>query len=130
MEDSIFTKIINGEVPSYKIYEDSDVIAILDINPMRRGHTLVIPKVQVEQYLDLDDTTYQALWGSVKKIGLNLRDKLAVQRVAVKVTGTDVPHVHIHLVPFNENNEPHHDSSSPSLSEKEFTQLADALRLA
>lgn len=103
MEPSIFTRIINGEIPCHKIYEDDDTIAFLDIHPDKPGHTLVVTKVQVDQYIDLDDEKYIALWLSVKKVAKRLKSVLGVDRVKVIIVGTDVPHVHVHLVPFNED---------------------------
>ena len=100
MQDSIFTKIINGEIPSHKIYEDDDVFAFLDIRPIMPGHTLVVPKKQVEFVWDLDDETYAKLTTVVKKIALHLREKLATEYVGSQIIGVDVPHAHIHLIPF------------------------------
>ncbi len=101
MQPSIFTKIINNEIPCHKIYEDDKTFAFLDIHPMQPGHTLVIPKSQVEFIWDLTDEDYQAVMATVKKLGQHLRDKLDVPYVGVKVIGTDVPHAHVHLVPFS-----------------------------
>jgi histidine triad (HIT) family protein len=100
MEDSIFTKIIKGEIPSHKIYEDEDVLAFLDIHPVMPGHTLVIPKKQVEFVWDLDDETYTKLTLAVKKIALHLREKLDTEFVGEQIIGVDVPHAHVHLIPF------------------------------
>ena len=100
MQDSIFTKIIKGEIPSHKIYEDDDVFAFLDIRPVMPGHTLVVPKKQVEFVWDLDDETYAKLTSVVKKIALHLREKLATEYVGSQIIGVDVPHAHIQLIPF------------------------------
>jgi histidine triad (HIT) family protein len=100
MQDTIFTKIIKGEIPCSKVYEDDKTLAFLDIHPSQPGHTLVIPKLQVEFMWDLPDDDYQAVMATVKKVGQRLRDVLQVPYVGVKVIGTDVPHTHIHLVPF------------------------------
>jgi histidine triad (HIT) family protein len=105
MSDSIFTKIIKGEIPAHTIYEDDDVLAFLDIHPIVAGHTLVIPKKQIEFIWDLDDQDYRKLTDAVKKIALHLREVLDVSYVGEKVVGTDVPHAHIHLIPFNKDNE-------------------------
>lgn len=105
MEDSIFTKIINGEIPSHKIYEDEMVIAFLDINPINKGHTLVVPKQQVEFLWDMDDEIYQHLMLVVKQIGERLRQRLNAEHVGIQVIGVDVPHAHVHLVPFNDISE-------------------------
>ncbi|HCH34082.1 MAG: Histidine triad (HIT) protein [Candidatus Saccharibacteria bacterium GW2011_GWC2_48_9] len=102
MEDSIFTKIINGEIPSHKIYEDEHTYAFLDIHPITPGHTLVVPKRQVEFVWDLDEATYQALQSSVQKIAKHLRATLGVPYVGEQIIGIDVPHAHIHLIPFTQ----------------------------
>lgn len=107
MQDSIFTKIIKGEIPSYKIYEDDDVFAFLDIHPIAPGHILVVPKKQVEFTWDLDDQTYTKLTLATKKIALHIRDVLGVPYVGEKIIGVDVPHVHIHLIPFTDVKEYH-----------------------
>lgn len=101
MEPTIFTRIINGEIPCHKIYEDDKTIAFLDIHPENPGHTLVITKAQVDQYVDLNDEDYMALWVSVKKVATQLKKILQTDRVKISIIGTDVPHVHVHLVPFN-----------------------------
>lgn len=104
-EPSIFTKIINGDIPCHKIFEDDKTIAFLDINPVATGHTLVIPKTQVEFIWDLSDEDYQALMTSVKRVGLHLRATLKAPYVGQLVVGTDVPHTHVHLVPFHHPDE-------------------------
>ncbi len=107
MQDSIFTKIIKGEIPSHKVYEDEDTLAFLDIHPVAVGHTLVIPKKQVDHLWDLEDSDYQAVMASSKLVANRLREVLGVQRVGVKVVGTDVPHAHVQLIPFNTPGEFH-----------------------
>lgn len=114
MQDSIFTLIIKGEIPSHKIYEDENTYAFLDIHPISEGHTLVVPKKQVEFLWDLEDDDYQHLMGSVKKIALHLRKVMRVPYVGVQVVGVDVPHAHVHLIPFTNSkeyhNHPDHDA--------------------
>jgi histidine triad (HIT) family protein len=100
MQDSIFTKIINGEIPSHKIYEDEHVLAFLDIHPVTPGHTLVIPKKQVEFVWDLDNETYITLTLAVKKIALHMREMLDAEYIGEQIIGVDVPHAHVHLIPF------------------------------
>jgi histidine triad (HIT) family protein len=97
---SLFTKIINGEIPSYKIYEDDKTYAFLDINPEAKGHTLVVPKNEVDKIYDLPDEDYLALMATAKKLAKNMEDKLHT-RIFLKVIGTDVPHAHVHLIPFD-----------------------------
>lgn len=128
MEDSIFTKIIKGEIPSHTVYEDEKVIAFLDINPTRYGHTLVVPKIQVDQYIDLPDEDYAALWAAVKKIAFKLRETLGTQRVGVVIKGVDVPHAHVHLLPFNEGQHLGKDAESPQLTHEDFVALSQKLR--
>lgn len=100
MKDSIFTKIINGEIPSHKIYEDDSVIAFLDVHPQNPGHTLVVPKVQVDHIWDLDGVTYRALWEVVRQLGAHIKTTLDSPRVGVVVEGFGVAHAHVHLIPI------------------------------
>ncbi len=104
-EPSIFTRIINGEIPCHKIYEDDKVIAFLDIHPVNEGHTLVVIKDQVDHIWDLNDADYGYLWNAAKKIALHIRQVTKCQRVAASVIGIDVAHAHIHLVPINQGSD-------------------------
>jgi histidine triad (HIT) family protein len=104
-EPSIFTRIIDGEIPAYKIYEDDRVIAFLDLHPQNEGHTLVVPKVQVDHIWDLNDDDYEYLWKIVKKIGSHIRNVIGSPRVGVVVEGFGVPHTHVHLVPIYHGND-------------------------
>lgn len=101
MEDSLFTKIIKGEVPCEKVYEDDTTLAFLDIYPVQPGHVLVVPKKQVEFLWDLGDSDYQALLATVKKVAKHLRSVLGTKYVGAQVVGDQVPHTHVHLIPFN-----------------------------
>lgn len=101
MSDTIFTKIINGEIPSYKVYEDDLVYAFLDIHPKTDGHTLVIPKRQVEFVWDMNDDEYLAVMKAAKQIALKLRQVFGYQYVGELVFGMDVPHAHVHVYGFN-----------------------------
>jgi histidine triad (HIT) family protein len=101
MEETIFTKIINGDIPSHKVYEDDATYAFLDIHPSAEGHTLVVPKQPVQFVWDLDDAAYQALMESVKKVARRLRDVTGKSYVGTMVVGTDVPHAHVHVVAFD-----------------------------
>jgi histidine triad (HIT) family protein len=126
MPDTIFTKIIKGEIPCYKIYEDDKTFAFLDIHPVTEGHTLVIPKTQVEFLWDLTDDDYRAVMATAKKLALYLREQLGVPYVGVKVIGTDVPHAHVHLIPFSRASE---YTPSPDLSaEPDHTSLAETAK--
>lgn len=99
---SIFTKIINGEIPCYKIYEDDRTLAFLDIHPESKGHILVVPKKEVDKIYDLEDEDYNALMQTVKKLSKHMEKQLGT-RTLWKVVGTDVPHAHVHLMPLDPN---------------------------
>ncbi len=100
MEDSIFTKIIKGEIPCHKVYEDDKTLAFLDIHPVQPGHVLVIPKKQVEFVWDVEDADYSALMSTVRKIAKHMRTVLGATYIGEQVIGVDVPHAHVHLIPF------------------------------
>ena len=100
-DDSIFIKIIRGEIPSHKIYEDDKTFAFLDIHPVQPGHTLVIPKKQVPYLWDLNDEDYQAVMATAKKIARRLKEVLGTSFVGEQVVGVDIPHAHVHLIPFS-----------------------------
>lgn len=100
---TVFTKIINGELPSYKIYEDDKTCAFLDIEPEAPGHTLVVPKIEVGKLYELPDDYYQAVMATVKKIAQHM-EKVLSERVILKVYGVDLPdHTHVHVMPISEN---------------------------
>ena len=98
---SIFTKIINGEIPCYKIAENEDFFAFLDINPNAKGHTLVVPKKEVDKIFDLDPETYAGLMDYSRKMALAIEQAIPCLRVGMAVIGLEVPHVHVHLIPLN-----------------------------
>lgn len=108
MEPSIFTRIIRGEIPCHKIYEDDTVIAFLDIHPITPGHTLVVPKEQVPFAWDMSDESYTALQLAAKRVAAHLRTVLDVPYVSQQIIGVDVPHTHIHLLPFTHADELRH----------------------
>jgi histidine triad (HIT) family protein len=101
MQDSIFTKIIKGEIPSYKIYENEKTFAFLDIHPLLPGHVLVVSKKQIDHFDDLPDEDYKAVFNTVKKVAKQIKDKLHAKRAGILVVGTDVPHAHVHVFPLN-----------------------------
>lgn len=105
MQDSIFTKIIKGEIPCHKVYEDDLVIGFMDIYPVQPGMVLVVPKKQIDHFTDLPDEDYVATMLAVKKIGAKMRDVFPDKRVAVMIEGLDVPHVHVKLFPFASSGE-------------------------
>ena len=116
---SVFTKIINSEIPCYKIYEDDKTFAFLDINPETKGHTLVVPKNEVDKIYELPDEDYQALMATVKKISAHM-EKVLGARTLWKVIGTDVPHAHVHLLPFDETWE---HGKTLKLTPEEFEEI-------
>ena len=97
---SIFTRIVNGEIPCHKIAEDKDYLAFLDINPLQEGHTLVIPKKEVNYIFDMESDLHAGLWNFAKKIGKAIEKVVPCQRIGITVIGLDVPHAHIHLIPL------------------------------
>lgn len=130
MEDTIFTKIIKGEIPSHKIYEDELTYAFLDIHPVQPGHVLVIPKKQVEFLWDLDDTDYRAVMATAKKLATHLKQMLNVPYIGVKVIGVDVPHAHVHLIPFTTTEQYNvHPDMSAEPDHAALAALAEKLRL-
>ncbi len=126
MEDTIFSKIIAGEIPAHKIYEDDKVLAFLDIAPNRPGHTLLIPKKPVEFIWQMTDDDYSYLMLTTKQLGSHLKNKLGTKYVGVQVVGADVPHAHVHLIPFDEVDEfLNHDA--PQASQFELETMAKKL---
>jgi len=121
---SIFTKIINGEIPSYKIAEDEHYYAFLDINPLAKGHTLVIPKKEVDNLFDLDDELYQGLFLFAKKIAKAMEKTIPCRKIGVAVVGLEVPHAHIHLIPINGVYDIDFSKPKLKLSKEEFEEIA------
>jgi len=124
---SIFTKIIKGEIPSYKIAEDDRYYAFLDINPNALGHTLCIPKKEVDRLLDLDEETYLGLMAFSRKIGSAIEAAVPCDRVGLMVIGLEVPHVHVHLIPLNAMCDATFQHKV-SLSETDFLDIAEKIR--
>lgn len=121
---SVFTKIIQGEIPCYKIYEDERTLAFLDIAPEVVGHTLVVPKQEVDRIYDLDDEDYAAVMATVKKLARHYEDVLG-KRTILKVIGTDVPHAHVHLMPIDEDWQ---EGRHLELSEEEMREIQEKLK--
>ena len=121
---SVFTRIIEGEIPAYKIYEDEKTIAFLDIDPKAEGHTLVVPKIEIDKFYELPEEYYVAVFDTAKRLAAHF-DKVLGKRVFLKVIGTDVPHVHIHLIPQIEDY-----PQKPALEEADFVRVSDLLRYA
>lgn len=120
MEDSVFTKIINGELPGNKVYEDERTIAIIPLHPIAQAHVLVIPKKQIDQFIDLPQEDYDAVMRTVQLVGKQIMEKVRPHRVGLQVVGLDVPHAHIHVIGFNTLSEYREqpDESQPPNNEK------------
>lgn len=123
---SIFTKIINGEIPCYKIYEDDKTFAFLDIHPETKGHTLVVPKKEVDKLYDLEDEDYFAVMDTARKLSSHM-EKVLGARTLWKVVGTDVPHAHIHLMPLDES---WHYGREVPMTEADFKEVQQKLSLS
>jgi len=124
---SIFTKIINGEIPCYKIAEDDNYFAFLDINPNAKGHILCVPKQEVDKLFDLDDDTYIGLMQFSKKIAAALKKTVPCNRIGMTVIGLEVPHAHVHLIPLNEMREMTF-KHKVSLTKEEFETLTKEIQ--
>lgn len=124
---SIFTKIVNGEIPSWKVAEDENYFAFLDIFPVTKGHTLVIPKKEVDYLFDLDDETYTGLQLFSKKVALGIQRAIPCNRVGVMVLGLEVPHAHIHLVPMQSEADLLNFSKKLSLTKEEMAEIAASI---
>ncbi|GGA79242.1 hydrolase [Flavobacterium palustre] len=124
---SIFTKIINGEIPCYKIAEDDNYFAFLDINPNAKGHTLCIPKVEVDKIFDLDEEVYLGLMQFSRKVAIALEKTIPCNRIAISVIGIEVPHAHVHLIPLNTMDDIRFQKKV-ALSKEEFENLAQEIR--
>ena len=125
---SIFSKIIAGQIPSYKIGETEDCYAFLDINPLRVGHTLVVPKKEVNRLFDLDDDLYMELFEYCKKIAAAIQKACPCDRVGLAVIGLEVPHAHVHLIPINCMNDMNFAQPKLQLSEEEFEHTLKNIR--
>lgn len=126
---TIFTKIINGEIPCYKVAEDENFIAFLDINPNVVGHTLCVPKVEVDKLFDLDEVTYLNLMSFSRKVAKALEKTVSCKRIGVAVIGLEVPHVHVHLIPLNQMSDMDF-SKKTALTPDEFKALATKIQAA
>ena len=127
---SIFTKIVNGEIPCYKVAEDDNYLAFLDINPLAKGHTLVIPKKEVDYIFDLDDEILKGLTLFSKKVAKAIDKAVPSKRTAVVILGLDVPHAHIHLIPMNNASDINFSNPKLQLSKDEFEAIAKSINAA
>ena len=124
---SIFSRIVAGEIPAYKVAETEEYLAFLDVNPLVRGHVLVIPKVEVDYIFDLDDNVYLGLQAFAKKVATGLKKAIPCIRIGVAVIGLEVPHVHIHLVPMNGMDDLNFSRPKLKLEAKVFEEIAAAI---
>lgn len=125
---TIFTKIAKGEIPSYKVAENEDFYAFLDIAPLAKGHTLVIPKHVEDDYIfHLDDKTYEGLWKFAKNVATAIKAAIPCKRVGVAVLGMEVPHTHVHLVPLQTEGDLNFKKEKLKLSEEEFKEIANSI---
>jgi len=127
---TIFTKIIKGEIPCYKIAEDNDFLAFLDINPLAKGHTLVVPKVETDYLFDLDDRLLAGLSVFSKRVAKAIDRVIDCKRVGVAVLGLEVPHAHIHLIPINGLYDIDFSKPKLKLSDAEFMEIAEMIKAA
>ncbi len=121
---TIFTKIINGEIPCYKIAEDENYFAFLDINPLREGHTLVVPKLETDYIFDLDDDQLKGLILFSKKIAVAIKNIIPCNRIGVAILGLEIPHAHIHLVPMDTMEDINFRNPKLKFSQEEFKEIA------
>ena len=126
---TLFTKIINGEIPAYKVAETEDFLAFLDIRPNAKGHTLCIPKKEENKIFDLEEEIYQELMRFSRKVAIALEKAVSCKRVGMAVVGLEVPHVHVHLIPLNSMSDMDF-SNSVDLSEEEFNQITEDIKAA
>ena len=124
---SIFTKIIKGEIPCYKIAEDADFLAFLDVNPNAKGHTLCVPKQEIDKVFDLEDELYLGLMQFSKKVAVALKKTIPCNRIGMAVIGLEVPHAHVHLIPLNEMDEMRF-KNKVSMNKEEFEALARQIK--
>ena len=126
---SVFTKIINGEIPCYKVAEDDEFIAFFDINPNAKGHTLCVPKQEISYIFDMDDDHYLRLMTFSKRVAKALEKVVPCERIGVAVVGLEVPHVHVHLIPISEMKEMTFQHKA-KLTDEEFKELSEKVRKA
>lgn len=127
---TIFSKIIAGEIPSYKVAEDNQFYAFLDIRPMAKGHTLVVPKQETDYLFDLEDELLAAMTLFSKKVAAAIKIAIPCQRVGVMVMGLEVPHAHVHLIPMQNEGDMNLSNPKLQLTEKEFATIAESIRSA
>jgi len=126
---TIFTKIVEGEIPCYQIAEDEHFLAFLDVNPLVKGHTLVIPKKEQDYLFDIEDESYLNLQLFAKKVAVQLKSKIQCKRIGVAVIGLEVPHAHIHLIPLNTIDDMNFSREKLKISSTELAEIAEELKM-
>ncbi len=124
---SLFSKIVNGDIPCYKVAESNDFLAFLDISPLVKGHTLVIPKKEVDYIFDVEDELYKGLWHFSKRVSKAIQKAVLCKRIGVAVIGLEVPHAHIHLIPMNRVSDMNFASPKITVSNEELEQIAQKI---
>ncbi|WP_257656938.1 HIT family protein [Parapedobacter lycopersici] len=127
---TVFSKIVNGEIPAYKVAESNDYLAFLDINPLTKGHVLVIPKKETDYVFDMDDSEYTGLWIFAKIVAQGIKKVYPCEKVGVAVVGLEVAHAHIHLIPIDEVGDMNFNKPKLQLSPDELTESAEAIKNA
>lgn len=125
---SIFSKIVAGEIPCYKVAESDKFLAFLDVFPIRKGHTLVIPKKETDQFFDIDDATLSEMIVFAKRVASGVKKHSGCNRVSAQVIGLEVPHAHIHLIPINTMNDCNFSQEKLKLTKEEFEEIASSIR--
>ena len=124
---SIFSKIVKGEIPCYKVAEDEDFLAFLDITPIKKGHVLVIPKVETDYIFDIEDNSIADFMIFTKKVAIKIKNAFPCKKVGVTVIGLEVPHAHIHLIPMNSLSDMNFQQEKLSLSQDELKEIAELI---
>lgn len=127
---SIFSKIVSNEIPSYKVYENENFLAFLDINPLKKGHTLVIPKIEVDYIFDLELKEYQELWNFAKLVAKGMKRVIKCERISIVVMGLEVPHAHIHLIPLDNMQDIDFSQPKLNLSSDQMNKIASLINNA
>ena len=127
---SIFSKIVRNEIPSYKVYENENFLAFLDINPLKKGHTLVIPKIEVDYIFDLKSEEYQEFWNFAKLVAKGMKRVIKCERISIVVMGLEVPHAHIHLIPLDSMQDIDFSQPKLNLSTDQMNKIASLINSA
>lgn len=125
---SLFTKIVQGEIPCHKIAESDDFLAFLDIFPLQKGHTLVIPKKEVDHFFDLEENLLSRIMVFAQKVAKAIQATIPCERIGIAVIGLEVPHAHVHLIPINKMNDMNFENEKLKLSQEELSKIAAAIR--